>query len=100
MDGKEAERNPDCGQREGHREADQHGQNQAAEHQWRHYFQRDHCVGLSYLASIVSSPRSAAMRLMTSDTPCNASITKPAGITNLIGQRTRPPALPDISPTA
>ena len=39
------------------------------------------------------------MRLITSETPCNASITKPDGITNLIGQRTRPPALPDISPT-
>ena len=41
------------GERERHREADQHGQNQAAEHQRRHHLQRDHCVGLSYFASIV-----------------------------------------------
>ena len=42
------------GQREGYRESDQHGQNQAAEHQWRHHFQRDHWVGLSYFASITT----------------------------------------------
>ena len=100
MDREEAERKSDRGKREGHREADQHGENQTAEHQRRHHFQRNHCVGLSYFASIVTWPCSAAMRLMTSETPCNASITKPAGITNLIGQRIRPPALLDISPTA
>src|ERR1700745_3788516 len=100
MDGQESERKSDGGQRERHRKTDQHRQNQAAEHQRRHHLQRNHCVGLSYLASIVVSPRSAAMRLMTSETPCRASMTKPDGITNLIGQRIRPPALPDISPTA
>ena len=42
------------GQREGHRKADQHGQNQAAEHQRRHHLQRDHWVGLSYFASITT----------------------------------------------
>src|SRR6202041_612182 len=100
MNGEKPERQSDGGERKRHRKADQHRQNQAAEHHRRHHFQRDHCVGLSYFASIVTWPWSAAMRLMTSETPCNASITKPAGITNLIGQRIRPPALPDISPTA
>src|SRR6202035_6041720 len=88
-DRQKAERNADRGKRERDREADQHRQHQAAEHQRRHCLKRNHCVGLSYFASIVSWPCSAAIRLMTSDTPCNASITKPAGITNLIGHRTR-----------
>ena len=74
MDREEAERKPDRGQREGHREADQHRQNQAAEHQRRHHVQRDHCIGLSYLASIVTRFCSAAMRLITSETPCSASM--------------------------
>ena len=100
LDREKAERESDRGQRERHREADQHRQNQAAEHQRRHHFQRDHCIGLSYLASIVTRFCNAAMRLMTSDTPCSASITKPTGTTNLIGQRSRPPALLDASPTA
>ena len=100
MNGEKAERKPDGGQRERDRESDQHGDYQAAEHQRRHHLQRNHCVGLSYFASIVTSPRSAAMRLITSETPCSASSTKPDGITNLMGQRTSPPALPDISPTA
>src|SRR5205085_2345335 len=95
IDRQEAEREPDRGQRESDGKADQHRQNQPAEHHRRHHFQRNHCVGLSYLASIVASPRKAAMRLMTSETPCSASSTKPEGITNLIGQRIRPPALPD-----
>src|ERR1700732_5072158 len=99
MDGEKSERQPDGGERKRHREADQHGQNQAAEHHRRHHAQRDHCVGLSYFASIVTWPCSAAMRLMTSDTPCSASMTKPDGITNLIGQRIRPPALLDVSLT-
>ena len=34
--------------------ADQHRQNQAAEHHRRHHLQRNHCVGLSYFASIVT----------------------------------------------
>src|ERR1700730_886652 len=100
MDGQKPDWKPARGKRERHREADQHGQNKPAEHQRRHRFQRDHCVGLSYFASIVTRFCSAAMRLMTSETPCNASMTKPAGITNLMGQRTKPPALPDISPTS
>src|ERR1700712_2698863 len=91
------EGNSDRCQREGNRKADQHRQNQAAEHHRRHHFQRNHCVGLSYFASIVTWPCSAAIRLMTSDTPCKASITKPAGTTNLIGHRIRPPALLDTS---
>src|ERR1700745_668933 len=99
MDCEKAERQSHRRKCEGHREADQHGDDQAAEHQRRHRLQGYHCVGLSYFASIVSSPCRAAMRLMTSETPWNASMTKPAGITNLIGQRIRPPALPDISPT-
>src|SRR3979490_1162000 len=100
MDCEESEGKADGGQCESHREADQHGYNKPAEHQRRLHLQRNHCVGLSYFASIVTSPRSAAMRLMTSDTPCNASMTKPAGITNLIGQRIRPPALLEVSLTA
>src|SRR5258706_597541 len=99
IDRKKAERKPERGEGEGHREADQHGQNQAAEHERRHHFQRDHCVGLSYFASIVTRFCSSAMRLITSDTPCSANITKPAGTTNLIGHRSKPPALPDPSPT-
>ena len=79
---------------------DQHRQNQAAEHQRRHHLQRDHCIGLSYFASMVTRFCSAAMRLITSETPCSASSTMPAGTTNLIGQRTRPPALLESSPTA
>ena len=35
----------ECGQREGDRVADQHEHDQAAEHQRRHPFQRDHCTG-------------------------------------------------------
>jgi len=31
------------------------------------------------------------MRLITSETPCSASITKPTGTTILIGQRIKPP---------
>src|SRR5215475_13046134 len=100
MDGEEAEGETERRKRERDRIADQHRRDQAAEHQRRHHLNRDHWVGLSYLASIVTSPRRAAIRLMTSETPCSASMTKPAGITNLIGQRFRPPALPDISPTS
>ena len=74
MNGEKAERKPDGGQRERDRESDQHGDYQAAEHQRRHHLQRNHCVGLSYFASIVTSPRSAAMRLITSETPCSASM--------------------------
>jgi len=70
--------------------------NQAAEHERRHHFQRDHWVGLSYFASIVTRFCSAAMRLITSDTPCSANITKPAGTTNLIGHRSKPPAYPTL----
>ena len=54
MDRQEAERQSDRRQREGHRKTDQHRQNQAAEHQRRHHFQRDHCIGLSYFASMVT----------------------------------------------
>src|SRR5262245_35594971 len=100
MDREEAERQPERRKREGDRKPNQHGDDEAAEHQRRHHLDRNHWVGLSYLASIVTSPRRAAIRLMTSETPCSASMTKPAGITNLIGQRIRPPALPDISPTS
>ena len=45
---------PERGQREGDGEADQHAYNKAAEHQRRHHVQRDHCTGLSYLASIMT----------------------------------------------
>jgi hypothetical protein len=54
MDRKKAEGQPDRGKRKGHRKADQHRDNQAAEHQRRHHFERNHWVGLSYFASIVS----------------------------------------------
>src|SRR6185436_876501 len=100
IDRQESERQTEGGQREGYRKADQHGQNQAAEHQRRHHLQRDHWVGLSYFASITTYPFSAAMRLITSETPCSASKTKPTGTTSLIGQRSRPPALLEVSPTA
>ena len=53
MDREEAEGQSDRGQRERHREADQHGDDQAAEHHRRHRLKRNHCVGLSYFASIV-----------------------------------------------
>ena len=41
IDREEAEREPQCRKRKRHRETDQHRQNQAAEHQRRHHFQRD-----------------------------------------------------------
>src|SRR5687768_3541971 len=34
---------------------------------------------------------------MISETPCSATSVKPSGTRNLTGQRSRPPALPDIS---
>src|SRR5581483_7025985 len=97
VDGDSAEAEAERRQREGDRITDQHQDHETAKHQRRHPLQRDHCCGLSYFASMRVRPSSAAMRLMTSETPWIASMTKPAGSTNLIGQRMRPPVLPDTS---
>src|SRR5262249_62436754 len=95
-----AEEQSERGEREGDRIADQHEQHEAAEHERRHPLDRDHCSGLSYLASTLARPSIAAMRLMISETPCRASSTKPAGSTNLIGQRNSSTAVPAITPRA
>ena len=54
MDGEESERQSDRGEGEGYGKTDQHREHEAAEHHRRHHLQRNHCVGLSYFASIVT----------------------------------------------
>src|SRR5262245_23652744 len=98
INSEKAERDSKRSQRKSDRIADQHEHDQAAKHERRHPFERNHCVGLSYLASMRAKPLRAAIRLMISEIPCRANIAKPAGNTNLIGQRNSPPALFESSP--
>ena len=44
------------------------------------------------------SPRRYAKRLISSEIPCRVSRKNPTGTSSRAGQRTRPPALPEISP--
>ena len=106
LDADHAEEQSDRGERECDREPDQHEDDQSAEHQRRHDFQRNHrsgsgfgahCCGASYLVSSLIMPLRAAMRLISSEKPWNDSSTKPIGSRSFTGQRIRPPALPDIS---
>src|SRR5690606_14089445 len=100
----------DKGQRESHRVAKQQHDHQRKKHQRREIFRNksNHIRSpQSYLATASSMatvsgmrPCRIAMRLMSSEMPCNASSPKPMGINTQTGQRTSPPVLLEVSPLA
>jgi len=55
-------------------------------------------LGGDAAGSAVMRPVIMAMRLMSSENPCSVSSAKPMGNAKRAGQRTRPPALGEISP--
>src|SRR6185437_13776531 len=108
LDADEAEEQPVGGERERHGVADQQHEDERQEHDRRHV--RDEELGHRQTPASVSAwalgggsaassriPSKVATRLMISETPCRISSAKPIGISTLTGQRSRPPASPDIS---
>ena len=98
FDTDKSEEQSGCRQRECRRISDEHENNHACEHQGREVLADPaHCKGFSYLNSTSMTCSSAAMRLMISETPCNAIKKNPTGSSSFTGQRINPPAFDEAS---